>query len=73
VKIKKVKPKNFAAMSPLLGKGGVHQKSKTSVRFSNRQLTRNAIEDWQKELEETMDINEKEVKPPFSFMGAAQC
>ncbi len=40
---------NLAARSPLMRKGGVHKKSKTSVRHHQQKKMKTAINDWYKE------------------------
>ncbi|MGB3620262.1 MAG: hypothetical protein WBA20_02855 [Ketobacter sp.] len=42
--------RNPVARSPLLGKGGVHTKSKTGQRVRARLNTQSAIDDWHHEF-----------------------
>lgn len=44
-------PRNPVARSPLMRKGGVHEKSKTAKRQSSRQLLNTQLDDWREELE----------------------
>lgn len=44
-------PRNPVARSPLLRKGGVHEKSKTAKRQINRQSVKSQLNDWREELE----------------------
>ena len=44
-------PRNPVARSPLLRKGGVHQKSKTAKRRQTSQALKVQLEDWREELE----------------------
>lgn len=49
--ISTVVPRNPVARSPLLRKGGVHEKSKTAKRQQNRGALRVQLDDWREELE----------------------
>jgi len=44
-------PRNHVARSPLMKKGGVHEKSKTVKRQINRQKLSIKLDDWREELE----------------------
>ena len=44
-------PRNPVARSPLMKKGGVHEKSKTAKRRKNSQALKAQLEDWREELE----------------------
>ena len=44
-------PRNPVARSPLMKKGGVHEKSKTAKRRQNNQALKAQLEDWREELE----------------------
>jgi len=44
-------PRNPVALSPLLRKGGVHEKSKTAKRQQNRQALSEQLDNWREELE----------------------
>ena len=46
------RPRNPIALSPLLRKGGVHERSKTGVRAEAKQELQDELEFWQEELEE---------------------
>ena len=46
-----VVPRNPVARSPLMKKGGVHEKSKTAKRRENNQALKSQLEDWREELE----------------------
>ena len=46
-----VVPRNPVARSPLMRKGGVHEKSKTAKRRENNQALKSQLEDWREELE----------------------
>lgn len=59
--------RNLAAQSPLLRKGGLHEKSKTGQRTRERLSTHSAIDEWLEDLEEINHNNEQEegAKAPF--------
>lgn len=44
-------PRNPVARSPLLRKGGAHEKSKTSQRRQQRAAIQTQLEDWREDLE----------------------
>ncbi len=44
--------RNPVATSPLLRKGGVHQRSKSGIRAKAKRETENALADWHETLEE---------------------
>ena len=44
-------PRNPVARSPLMKKGGLHEKSKTAKRRQNNQALQTQLEDWREELE----------------------
>lgn len=44
-------PRNPVVRSPLMRKGGVHEKSKTAKRRQNSQALKSQLEDWREELE----------------------
>jgi len=44
-------PRNPVVRSPLMKKGGVHEKSKTAKRRQNSQALKAQLEDWREELE----------------------
>jgi len=44
-------PRNSVACSPILRKGGVHEKSKTAKRRQKRQSLNLQLDDWRGELE----------------------
>ena len=44
-------PRNPVALSPLLRKGGVHEKSKTAKRQQTRQALSEQLDNWREELE----------------------
>ena len=46
------RPRNPIALSPLLRKGGVHERSKSGVRAEAKQDLQEGLEFWQEELEE---------------------
>jgi hypothetical protein len=46
------RPRNLVALSPLLRKGGVHERSKSGVRAEAKQELQNELEFWQEELKE---------------------
>ena len=46
-----VVPRNPVARSPLMKKGGVHEKSKTAKRRESSQALKSQLEDWREELE----------------------
>lgn len=46
------RPRNRVAMSPLLRKGGVHERSKSGQRAENKLLLNAELDDWREELEE---------------------
>lgn len=45
-----IKPRNLVACSPLMKKGGVHQKSQSALRSQKRQQLLSHIEEWQDDL-----------------------
>ena len=45
-----IKPRNPIACSPLLKKGGVHQKTQSALRTQKRQQLLSQLEDWQDDL-----------------------
>ncbi len=46
------RPRNPVALSPLLRKGGIHERSKSGVRAEANQKLQDELEFWQEELEE---------------------
>ena len=44
-------PRNPVARSPILRRGGVHQRSRTAERQQARAQTRELAEDWREEIE----------------------
>ena len=44
-------PRNPVARSPLMKKGGVHEKSKTAKRRQSRQTVNDQLEHWREEVE----------------------
>lgn len=46
----RIKPRNLVACSPLMKKGGVHQKSQSALRSQKRQHLLLQLEDWQDDL-----------------------
>lgn len=44
-------PRNPVALSPLLRKGSVHEKSKTAKRQQTRQVLGQQLDNWREELE----------------------
>ncbi len=46
------RPRNPVALSPLLRKGGVHERSKSGVRAEAKQELQDELEFWEEELEE---------------------
>ena len=46
-----IAPRNPVARSPLLRKGGAHERSKTSLRQQSRGALRTQLDDWREELE----------------------
>mgnify|MGYP003393857544 CR=1 FL=1 len=44
--------RNPVALSPLLRKGGVHERSKSALRTEAKQQLQNELEFWQEELKE---------------------
>lgn len=51
--------RNPVATSPLLRKGGVHQRSKSGVRASAKRETENALLDWRESLDDECFVNNK--------------
>lgn len=45
-----LKPRNPVAQSPLLRKGGVHEKSATAKRQQTREYLNRQLDDWQDDL-----------------------
>lgn len=48
----KVRPRNPVARSPLLRKGGVHEKSKSGLRAEHKQKLQTELIDWYEELDD---------------------
>jgi len=46
-----ITPRNPVARSPLLRRGGVHEKSKTAKRQQSRQALNTQLDDWREEVE----------------------
>lgn len=46
-----LRPRNPVARSPLLRRGGAHEKSVSAKRQQQRQVTRALTDDWREELE----------------------
>jgi hypothetical protein len=62
--------RNPVARSPLLKKGGVHEKSKTGQRVNNRLHTQSAIDEWLEQIEDetlTQDSNKGSNSSPYCF------
>ncbi len=60
--------RNPVARSPLLKKGGAHEKSKTGQRVNNRLHTQSAIDEWLEQIEdETIDNNKGSNSSPYCF------
>lgn len=55
-KVIMTKARNYVAMSPLLRKGGVHQRSKTGVRAIKKHELQSDIMDWQDAIEEERSL-----------------
>ena len=47
--------RNLAALSPLLRKGGVHEKSKTGKRVQAKLATQSAIDEWREEYQDKQE------------------
>ena len=45
-----IKPRNAAARSPLMKKGGVHEKTKTSKRRASKESVKGDLEDWREDV-----------------------
>ena len=54
-------PRNPVARSPLLRKGGVHEKSKTAKRRQTSQALKVQLEDWREELEFERDLRSNSI------------
>jgi hypothetical protein len=50
--IPSLRPRNPVALSPLLRKGGVHERSKSGVRSEVKQLVQEEIGEWSARLDE---------------------
>jgi hypothetical protein len=48
----KVRRRNPVALSPLLRKGGAHEKSKSAIRAEHKQKLQTELIDWHEELDE---------------------
>ncbi len=48
------RPRNPVALSPLLRKGGVHERSKSGIRAEAKQKLQDELEFWQEGLEECL-------------------
>lgn len=48
----RMRPRNYVAMSPLLRKGGVHERSKSGARADKKHEMQDAISNWREALEE---------------------
>ena len=55
--------RNFAARSPLLRKGGVHQASRSAQRHSQRQQLNDAVDAWWEERVDCETIEIAETAP----------
>ena len=53
-----IKRRNPVALSPLLRKGGVHEKSKTAIRRNNNLALTRTLDDWEEELAFEREIKE---------------
>ena len=55
------KPRNPIARSPLMKKGGVHEKSKTTQRRGSKESVKGELEDWRNDVkfEESVKGNRK--------------
>ncbi len=62
--LKKSKRRNPIATSPLLAKGGVHQRSTSAARRQHKQAMIHEIEDWQ-----SSDLDEAETNDNHSCEG----
>lgn len=62
IKRKQFKPRNLVACSPLMKKGGIHQKSKSALRTQTRQKLNTQLEDWQDDL-----AFERELKQSITY------
>ena len=51
IKRNDIKPRNPIAHSPLMRKGGVHQKSQSALRKQKRQQLNMQLEDWEDDLD----------------------
>lgn len=49
MKIKKDKPRNPVARSPIMKKGGVHEKSRTSERQQEKDVVQHELDEWEEE------------------------
>lgn len=58
----RIKPRNLVACSPLMKKGGVHQKSQSALRSQKRQHLLSQLEDWQDDL-----AFERELKQSITY------
>lgn len=47
----RTRARNYVAMSPLLRKGGVHERSKSGVRADKKHEMQDAITNWREALE----------------------
>lgn len=53
----RIRLRNHVAWSPLLRKGGPHERSKSGLRSQAKQDMQNEICDWQEALQEERDLN----------------
>jgi hypothetical protein len=62
-KQRKIKPRNPVARSPLLRKGGVHEKSRSSERSDTKRELEDKAADWEEE-KKSPDEKSPDEKPP---------
>lgn len=60
--MKTLKPRNPFAHSPLLKKGGAHQRSTSSARFAGRQHLLAELDDWYFDREDGVDTQQPSSK-----------
>jgi hypothetical protein len=57
-----LRPRNFIARSPLLRKGGAHQRSQSGKRREHKESVEQALMDWQEQSKEDDIQREREPK-----------
>lgn len=71
-----LKPRNPVARSPLLRKGGVHEKNATAKRQQSRVMLNQQLEDWQDDLaferELKSIISQKDLADEASKFGSSR-